>query len=319
MLAKTARLKIKKAIAGKKDSSKKGIKIAVVGDVILDKYTFGKVERISPEAPIPVLRAEKSSYLPGGAGNVAANLAKLGARVELFGVCGSDRNKKILENELKKFKILPRLITDRNRPTILKERIIASSQQLLRVDYENSSKIGKAVIDSFKRKFNSYDLVVVSDYAKGFITSQLVGFIKGSCRKSKTKIIVDPKPVNKSLYKGCFLLSPNSKECMAMANYYKDDVKAAQLLAKELNVIVLLTRGSKGIAVVDSHGLVKKIATIAKEVVDVTGAGDTVIATFSYFYSQGYSVEKSAELANKAGGIAVSKLGCYQAGLSEII
>jgi rfaE bifunctional protein kinase chain/domain len=293
----------------------KKIKVAVIGDVILDKYSFGRVDRISPEAPIPIILVDKEEYKPGGAGNVAANIAALGAEVDLFGIVGDDYYKDYLISSLKKYNVNPIFMVDKNRPTILKQRCIASNQQLLRVDYESGEKIQKHHIEFIKKSFSKYDAIIISDYAKGMLCKELMDFLNST----KIPIYVDPKPENKALYHGVFFITPNAKECIDMA-HTEDEVEAAKILKNQLNTNVLVTRGKSGIALIR---LDKKDAqlfdTIAKEVVDVTGAGDVVIATFVFFHLQGLSYERSAELANKAGGISVTKIGCYQVKIDELI
>lgn len=287
--------------------ARKKVRIAVVGDVILDKYSYGDVSRISPEAPIPIILVEKEEYKPGGAGNVAANLATLGADVDLFGVVGNDPNKEMLLKTLTDFKINAKLIGDSERPTIVKQRFIARGQQLLRADYEKSTILHHHHLKEIKDSFGKYDAILVSDYAKGMICEDLMEFLK----TQKIPIFVDPKPKNKKLYKDVFFISPNIKECLEMS-HEENDISGAKTLCVELNTNVLLTRSSLGVGLISKGKEPLLIKQDIKEVVDVTGAGDTTIATFVYFYTQGYSLDKAAELANKAGGIAVTKIGCYQ-------
>jgi D-glycero-beta-D-manno-heptose-7-phosphate kinase len=290
------------------------IKIAVIGDVILDKYTFGIVERLNPEAPVPLLDVQKEEYKPGGAGNVAANLAELGAEVHLFGVAGSDYNRHLLDETLKQYKIISFILTDNTRPTTVKQRIIAHNQQLARVDYEKKENINGSHLEEIKKNMSKYDAIIISDYAKGMISSKLIDHIK----TLNTPIFVDPKPKNKGLYKGVFCLTPNIKEVKEMT-YLNDDLKAAKKLSEELNSSVLLTRSEKGIALYELGEKEFLLDAKKRDVTDVTGAGDTVIATLAYFYSKGSSLRESSIYANLAASIAVSHVGCYQVKLAEIL
>ncbi len=290
-------------------------KIAVIGDAILDKYIYGDVSRISPEAPIPVVLVTNIEYKPGGAGNVAANLARLGADADLFSIVGDDYNKEILRRSLQEFNVNSQLITDKDRPTIVKERYIASSQQLLRVDYELEDHLKSHHIDEIKTKFSRYDSIIISDYAKGMMSQDIMSFLK----TQNIPIFVDPKPKNALLYSDVFFILPNVKECTSIS-HVEDDLDAAKKLRDDLNSNILLTRGSKGMALIKKNDdSIHLLETVAREVTDVTGAGDTVIATFAFFYSKGYPVTESAELANKAAGIAVGKMGCYQVSLDELL
>lgn len=294
--------------------NEKAPKIAVVGDVILDKYSYGEVCRISPEAPVPILSIKKEVYKPGGAGNVAANLARLGAEVHLFSVIGADENRKILKDCLEKFEIKTFLFTDGSCPTILKQRCLSKGHQLLRIDYESVNQIGQEQIKQLEKNFAEYDAVIVSDYAKGVICSEIMEIVK----KAGAPIFVDPKPVNKELYKGAFFITPNILECTQLVNE-EEDLKAASRLRRELNTNVLLKRSEKGLALFEKDGNELLLPAEGKYLVDVTGAGDTVIATLAFFYTKGLSIEECVRLANKAAGISISRMGCYQVNLKELI
>ena len=290
--------------------------IAVIGDVILDKYTFGNVERISPEAPIPILYITEEVYKPGGAGNSAANLATLGANVDLFGIAGKDSNYPILKRALEMHGINNKIISDSQRPTIIKQRLIASGQQLLRADNESSDILKDHHLNEIKQKFNKhYDAILISDYAKGMVCDELMNFL----RNKNIPIFIDPKPKNSLLYKGCYLVTPNIKECKEISRL-EDDLEGAKKISKDLETNVLLTRSEKGIALINKD--VKSPCLFeaeVHEVKDVTGAGDTVIATMVYFYTQGKSLEESAKIANQAAGISVGKVGCYQVKLEDLV
>ncbi len=295
-------------------------KIAVVGDIILDKYSYGKVERISPEAPIQILNVKNEEFKPGGAGNTAANLTTLGAEVDLFGVVGDDHSKDILLKELKRFKINSKIIVDKQRPTIVKQRAIAQHQQLIRIDYETNDNLKDHHIKEIKESFNKsnkYDAIIISDYQKGMVTKELVDYLKST----SIPVFVDTKTKDKDMYKGVFAITPNITECTLMMNMSSsDDLKAAERMSKDLDTNVLLTRSEKGIALFKKGKKKPELfETVAKDIADVTGAGDTVVATFVFFYALGENLEVCTELANKAAGISVSKIGCYQVKVDEIM
>lgn len=290
-------------------------KLAVFGDIILDKYSHGSVERISPEAPIPVLLVEREVYKPGGAGNTAANLAALGARVDLLGVVGDDPYRPLLLDAIGSFGIRCKLISDRNRHTIVKQRLISASQQLLRVDYEVSLPLDGPHVEALLENFDPpYDAIIVSDYAKGAVCPALMEFLKAQ----PFPIFVDPKPQNAHLYHGVHVVKPNAKECIQMSGA-SDPVKGAELLSRRLDTAILLTLGKGGVAYVEKGSRDPIIVeTKAKDVIDVTGAGDTVIATFVFFRSLGYSAREALRLANEAAGLVVTKVGCYQVTLDDL-
>ena len=288
-------------------------KIAVIGDVLLDKYTIGSVHRINPEAPVPIIHIKEERFGPGGAGNVAANLAKLGAEVDLFGIVGSDENTHILNTVLKQWRINSKLIIDDTRPTIVKQRFIADGQQLLRADYEQTDTIGDHHINKIKAEFGNYEAIIISDYAKGMICEDLMDFLK----KYPLPIMADVKPKNIDLFKGVSFIFPNIEECFAISRE-QHDISGAQKIAREYDTEVILTRGSKGIAYIHQEGEPLLFAAQTREVSDVSGAGDTVIATFTFLYCQGEAIEDCVHLANKAAGIAVSKIGCYQVSNTDL-
>lgn len=277
--------------------------------MILDKYSYGAVKRISPEAPIPILAVEREFYRPGGAGNAAANLATLGAEVDLFGIVGDDHHREALYESVAAFGIRCRLVTDESRHTIVKQRLLSVSQQLLRVDYEMTGEIAPSHLETLEGEFDPpYDAILVSDYAKGTVCRPLMDFL-GSLG---APIFVDPKPRNLDLYRGVDLVKPNAKECLEMTGV-SDDIEGADILSRRLETAILLTRGGKGMAFVDSRSGQRILAeTEAKDVVDVTGAGDTVIATYLYFRCLGFEPGKAISAASSAAGIAVTRVGCYQ-------
>jgi len=292
-------------------------KIAVLGDVMLDVHKWGTVERISPEAPIPILSIKDVRYTLGGSGNVAANLVKLGAEVTLFGAIGDDYNGEQLQNLLSKHNITTHLIKCKDRLTTTKTRFLdlSGAQTGLRADEETTISMKNGYVKEIQKSFFKYDAIIVSDYLKGFMTVELTDFLK----KQNTYLYVDTKKGNMDLYKNVFLIKPNTKEVKEMTGL-EDDLKGAKALSKKFYTNVLLTRAEKGIALfrlnIDSPTL---YTAEKKEVKDVTGAGDTVIASFVYFISTGKTLEESAKLANTAASIAVSRTGCYQPSLAEIL
>jgi len=301
-------------------------KILVVGDVMLDLYIRGDVERISPEAPVPIVFEKLREYSLGGAGNVAANIAALGGRVTLLGNVGNDNEGKLVYGICRRSGIIPRFVSEPKRPTSLKTRATSGHHQLLRIDREKIGTISKDVKKKVARlieNFGDQDLVVVSDYAKGFITEAVVGALKK--RFGGNKIIANIKPAAHAelykgintivgLYKGINTITLNVKEVHLFtgidASTDKGAVNASRLLCGRLGASVVLTRGEHGLTAYDRK-LRKAIhvANRALHVFDVTGAGDTVIATLALMLGAGAPLFKAAEVANRAGGIAVGLLG----------
>lgn len=289
--------------------------ILVIGDVMLDKYSFGEVSRISPEAPVPVIWVKKENDLLGGAGNVAKNISAMGEEVGLCGVVGSEpmgaRVKELIQNS----KITDLTVIDKNRSTTVKHRFIALeyNQQLLRADYENRTRVEfrglkEKLMDVFNK--NKVDVVVIADYAKGVVTEELMSYLKSK----GVKILVDPKPNNIHMYKDVFLIKPNLKELSnilgeTIKNEDKDVGEAAMELSKKLNTNIVVTRGGKGATLATTDGNVQHFPGHDVPVHDVTGAGDTFIATLAYGIKRAFSLEESIKLANKAASIVITKLG----------
>ncbi len=296
----------------------KGKKILVIGDLMLDKYIWGKVERISPEAPVPIVTVTKESYAPGGAANTAANITALGGEAHMVGICGADEAKTILIRELKARNIkVDGIIEHRNKPTTQKVRVIGQSQQLLRVDYEKNEEMHETfnaqVVAQIKEMIPQMNVVVVSDYAKGMITKQLMQMLIGECNARGIPLVVDPKPKHAKFYAGAYLLTPNTLEALGMSGVEGDDnesiLSAAKKIKEELNTNVLITRGEKGMFLYDKNHQTLSIPTKAQEVYDVSGAGDTVVATLALAIAAGAPLNEAAWLANHAAGIKVGKLG----------
>ena len=296
----------------------KNKKILVLGDVMLDKYIWGEVARISPEAPVQIVNVVKEEYVPGGASNVAANIAELGAKVWMVGVVGNDETRNKLIGEIAKKNINSDfLISDPEKRTILKVRVFGRNQQLLRFDYEKkgdiSSSTEEKLLSSVKKIIREIDAIIISDYAKGTITKRLMENLKRISGKSSMKIIVDPKPEHKEFYKNVTLITPNTTEAKKMIGLSEEDEEDIKVigktLLKELNSNVLITRSEKGMSLFEKDGKTLNIPTFAKEVYDIIGAGDTSVAALALALASGASLEESAIIANHAAGITVGKVG----------
>lgn len=284
------------------------VKILIIGDIILDHYLYGKVNRINPEAPVPIVEIQSEKYILGGAANVAANVASLSGNPTLLGFIGEDEaGEKIIELTKKEgIKFIPNYTNQ----TIEKTRITSGNHHLIRIDKEEKSQ-KFFDIEILKEELEKADIVVVSDYAKGAITPQLMNILL----ESDKKIIIDPKPKNKELYKGCYLITPNQKEALEISNL-EEALEAGKWLQKNISSKVIVTRGPEGMITFDEK--IKSIPTYAKEVYDVSGAGDTVMATISLALSSGATLEQSAIIANHAAGIVLTKLGTAKATLKEL-
>ncbi len=294
-------------------------KILVIGDLILDEFVWGRVSRISPEAPVPVVWVKDESFMPGGASNVANNINSLGGKAYMVGVVGNDERAGILKGELEHRGVnIDGIFTDPQRPTILKTRVIAHQQQIVRIDREKVDPIK----DGMVRKIASFvenviddiDGLIVEDYGKGLITPKLLDRIVPLAKKKKKIIAVDPKEEHFSYYKGVTLLTPNNKEAQRAVGFdIKDKAtlkKAGFELLKKLKArIVLITLGEDGMMVFEQGKPPKKIETIAQEVFDVSGAGDTVASTFVLSLISSANSIQAAHIANCAAGIVVGKVG----------
>ncbi len=292
-------------------SNFKNKKILVIGDLILDKYLWGDVERISPEAPVPVVDVKKETINLGGACNVAWNISSLGAQSYIVGVVGKDENGKLLKSLLQEKNINPILIEDENRPTTEKTRIIAVSQQLLRIDRESKEKLSQNVkneiLSEVKEIIDNFDAVLISDYGKGVISREIIEIAINAGKP----VFVDPKPSNFSLYKGITIMTPNRKEAYESikAEKTKSIESVGRKIMEELGLKqLLITLGGEGMALFENEKI-KKIPAKARKVFDVTGAGDTVISVLAVSKSAGASWEEAATLANYAGGWVVGEIG----------
>ena len=289
----------------------KKARVLVVGDVMLDRYWFGDVSRISPEAPVPVVRFRHQEERLGGAANVANNCAQLGARTQLLSVTGADEAGDRLEQMVKDAGIRASLHRDARTPTTVKLRVL-SKQQLLRVDFETAPS-GEALaskLAEFKAALSSCNVVILSDYGKGGLAH--IARMIGMARAAGKRVLVDPKGDDWSRYKGAHLVTPNRKELADVVGTWKSEgdlERRVRRLRAQLGLdALLLTRGGEGMTLYSKKRPVH-VKAEAREVFDVSGAGDTVIATLATMLASGVRLEQAMRIANRAGGIKVAKLG----------
>ena len=302
-------------------------RILVVGDLMIDHYLWGKCERISPEAPVQVVSVEKETSLLGGAGNVIHNLKALGATVDVISVIGDDANAHELNRLLSDIEIsTDNILIQKGRNTSKKSRIIAAQQQVIRYDKEStediSSSMQEQIIANFKASVAEYDIILLSDYGKGVLTVALTQALIDLANIRGKKVLVDPKGTDYSKYKGATLLTPNKKEAMEASGIDITDeatlLKAITTLKSTCELEVsLITLSEEGIAIYDER--LRTHPTVAREVFDVTGAGDTVIASLGFAMSAGYNIDEAVKFANLAAGVVVGKIGSATATLDEII
>ena len=296
-------------------------RLLVVGDVMLDRYWFGDTERISPEAHVPVVQVEKIDERLGGAANVARNASALGAQTTILGVVGEDEAGKRVEQLLLESGVQSQLQTDGNVPTTVKLRVIARQQQLIRLDFEEApSQISlDAKLKRFKSLLPNIDIVILSDYGKGAL-EQVSAMIE-LANASKKLVLVDPKGDAYDKYKGATVLTPNRSELRQVVGQWssEDDLTLrAQSLRKNLGLgALLLTRSEEGMTLFTDKGT-EHVRAQAREVFDVSGAGDTVIAALAVAMGAGWSLERAMALANRAGGIVVGKLGTATVSAEEL-
>ena len=297
-------------------------RILVVGDVMLDRYWFGDVSRISPEAPVPVVKVERSEERPGGAANVARNCAALGARVSLLSVVGDDEAGTVLKRQMEEGGIAASLHRDAAISTTVKLRVIGRQQQLLRIDFETtpSHEVLQAKLAEFEKRLPECDAVILSDYGKGGLTH--IGEMIRLARAAGKKVLVDPKGDDYARYAGATVLTPNRAELREVVGRWSDDsqlAEKAQQLRRTLGLEALLvTRSEEGMTLYREASLVHQPAQ-AREVFDVSGAGDTVIATLAAMLATGAPWADAVEVANLAGGIVVGKLGTAVVSRDELV
>jgi D-glycero-beta-D-manno-heptose-7-phosphate kinase len=287
-------------------------RVLVVGDAMLDRYWFGHVDRISPEAPVPVVRVTREENRVGGAANVAMNVKTLGAQCTLLSVVGDDVPGRTLRELVEAQGITSLLGTDPQLQTVVKLRVIGRSQQLLRIDFENAPdhEVLQVMLADYQRLLPQHDLVLMSDYGKGGLTH--VGQMIELARAAGKPVLVDPKGSDFSRYAGATTITPNRSELAQVVGtwHHEQDLEArAHALRKRLNVQgLLVTRSEEGISLFDDAGQLR-LPTQAREVYDVTGAGDTVIGTLAALMACGLSLRDAAPHANRAAGIVVSRFG----------
>ncbi|MDC1066087.1 D-glycero-beta-D-manno-heptose-7-phosphate kinase [Candidatus Pseudothioglobus singularis] len=304
----------------------KSPKLLVIGDLIIDQYLWGSCERISPEAPVQVIDVGSESSVLGGAGNVVSNLKRLGAKVDVISVVGNCAISSELKTLLKEIKINTKyLIIQENRVCSKKTRIVASQQQVVRFDRESSNDINtdsqNIVLETFKKIVKNYDVILLSDYGKGVLTNHLTKSLIYIANQNNKKVLIDPKGHDYLKYKGAYLLTPNKKEASEATNINITDdasLKAAIIKLKslcDLN-ISLITLSENGLAIYDDK--LHLYPTIAKEVFDVTGAGDTVLASLGFAMACGLPINEVIEFSNLAAGVVVGKIGSATASINEI-
>lgn len=306
-----------------------GKRIVVLGDLMLDEFIWGRVRRISPEAPVPVVEVERQTLALGGAGNVVSNLVALGAVAVPLGVVGDDPDGDRLRSAFAALNASTEgLVTDSSRPTTLKTRIIAHNQQVVRADRENRAAVAQTVedrvIEAFSREIEEADAVVVSDYNKGLLTPGLLSRALGRARERKLTVCLDPKMRSFAQYQPVTVITPNNQEAAEAAGIAIEDetslIEAGRRILDSIECrAVLVTRGEEGMTLFADGGLVTHIPTVAREVYDVTGAGDTVIATLAVALVTGADLVEAAMLANHAAGVVVGKVGTATVTRDELL
>lgn len=311
-------------------------KILVIGDLMLDQFVWGNVRRISPEAPVPIVEFERESFMPGGAANVARNLTALQVPTELFGIVGHDETaRKLKQLLMEQGVVCEGILGDRARPTSIKTRIIAHHQQMVRVDREATEplepKTSKRLLEALEHRIYQADAVIVGDYGKGVVTQAMLDAVKAICRDRGVWLSLDPKPVNRLDLNGLSLITPNRKEAFELAG--KDDrtrgpeplndvplIDAVHtLLDKVQPALLLVTLGDQGMLLCRRGEKPFHIPTVAQEVFDVSGAGDTVIASFTMAVAAGASPIEAAIFSNHAAGVVVGKIGTATLTQEELI
>ena len=299
--------------------------ILVIGDVMVDHYLWGNCERISPEAPVQIIDIQKETSQLGGAGNVTRSLVALGAKCSLLSIAGDDDIAKELQDLLQEQQITSHLVVEKNRKTTKKTRIIATHSQVIRFDSETKEDISKTseqeILKIFEDICSDFSLILISDYAKGMLTKDLTEQIIRIANKQGKKTIIDPKGADYVKYKGAYLLTPNKQEAQIALNMQINNKQTLQLALRKLKELAslqisMITLSEEGIAYMQNELVTKP--TQAKKVYDVTGAGDTVLASLGYALSLGKDISYSVEFANIAAGIVVGKIGSATATLEEI-
>lgn len=316
--------KVRSLLAGSKQPV-----ILVIGDLMIDRYIWGDATRLSPEAPVPIVNVKRESTTLGGAANVAQNLVSLGARVIVAGITGNDAAGEELKGILMAEGIsTDAIVTDASRPTTLKTRVLAGSHQLVRIDREVTDAIGAGLqthlLGKLSDSMEAADIVIISDYNKGLFSPDLTQSLIAVAKQKNKKVIVDPKGLNYSKYKGAFLIKPNRKELTEAAKFER--IKSIPDLQEAAKVIFAQTQTDYLVVTLSEEGMMilselayKLLPVKATEVFDVTGAGDTVLATIAYFMAVGLSVEEACELSNHAAAIVIRHVGNATTTVDEIL
>ena len=301
----------------------------IIGDLMLDHYMIGGVDRISPEAPVPVVRVDRETSLLGGAGNVARNITSLGGDALLVTAAGKDPDGDLLEELCNESRIRTKIIRDPNRPTTKKTRIIASNQQVVRVDQELNVPLGEdeslVLFNFLEEVIDEFPVIILSDYGKGVISRSFMDRFMAMLdqREKRPLVLVDPKTVNYDLYKGVDLLTPNTKEAGEGAGFPVTDkesvIRGGNALFDRLDCHnLLITMGGDGMALFEGRDTIRHIPTFARKVFDVTGAGDTVIATVALALASGAQLLTACTLANYAAGVVVAQVGAATASIPDL-
>jgi len=300
-----------------------GCRAVVIGDVMIDEYLRGDVSRISPEAPVPVLELRSTEHRLGGAANAAANIRALGGETTLIGVVGRDDTATILGERLRASGIMRELVTDPDRPTSKKTRLVAQQQQIVRIDHEKRHAISAQITHDLKRTIDrvvpTAQVCVLSDYAKGVITHEIAQHAIEVARRSNIPVVVDPKQRDLRVYAGATVLTPNLAELDAAAPGMAVEAAAAHLLLQLGGTALLVTRSADGMSLFRTGRPEFHVPAIAKEVFDVTGAGDTVVATLALALGAGITFELAIELASRAAAISVGKRGTSTVTVAELL
>ncbi len=313
------------AVVGKFSS----IRVVIVGDVMLDQYVIGEVHRVSPEAPVPVVEVGKTTKLPGGAGNVAANIASLGASPHLIGLIGNDPPGEDLKAVMSRMGVLTAgLVASAGRPTSMKTRIVAGQQQICRIDHESRHPANAAeeqsLMDEIDRCAAHADVWILSDYGKGALPDKISRRVISCARKSNKPVVVDPKVRHFRKYAGCTVIAPNTREAEAATGRTlesaDDMARAANMLhAASRNAAILITQGAQGMTLFEKGRPPFHTAAHARRVFDVSGAGDTVVSALALSIAAGADLRTSVLLANTAAGVVVQKPGTAQVTPGEIL
>lgn len=305
-----------------------GQKILVIGDLILDKYLWCEIDRISPEAPVPIALVKSASLVLGGAANVANNLASLGAAVDLVGLVGDDESGRLLRQQLLARNISSAgSLVDPTRPTIVKERVMCGTHQSLRIDQEDTKDISPPEEERILRYIigclDMVKVIIFSDYAKGLISEKLAQSIIGLARQKSIKVLADPTPHTFQKFINSYLIKPNKKEAESIAQEkfnedYSNLASIGKKIKNKLNSNLVITLGKDGVAVFDGSE-VSLLPTSAREVYDVSGAGDTTIAALALALASGASLKEATAIGNYCAGVVVSKLGTAVCSLEELL